>query len=115
MNTFLWHLELSALGDLDGLGRLVSRSLLHVLNLLHNIVALEDLSENDVAAIEPAGDDGGDAELRAVGVLDHPCTVSACFKCSSYIVSLTFPLLAMLRRPLRVCLSLKFSSGNLAP
>lgn len=77
MNTFLWHLELSALGDLDGLGRLVSRSLLHVLNLLHNIVALEDLSENDVAAIEPAGDDGGDEELRAVGVLDHPCTVSA--------------------------------------
>lgn len=77
MNTFLWHLELSALGDLDGLGRLVSRSLLHVLNLLHNIVALEDLSENDVAAIEPAGDDGGDEELRAVGVLDHPCAVSA--------------------------------------
>jgi hypothetical protein len=26
-----------------------------------------------------------------------------------------YPALAMLRRPLRVCLSLKFSSGNLLP
>lgn len=68
MNTFLWHLELSALGDLDSLDRLVSSTLLHVLNLLHDLVALEDLSENDVAAIEPAGDDGGDEELTPVGV-----------------------------------------------
>lgn len=65
MNTFLWNLELSALGNLDGLDRLVSWSLLDVLNLLYNIVSLKNLSEDDVAAIEPAGDDGGDEELGA--------------------------------------------------
>jgi hypothetical protein len=69
VNTFLWHLELSALGDLDSLNRLVSSSLRYVLNLLYDFVALEDLSENDVAAVEPAGDDGGNEELAAVGVL----------------------------------------------
>jgi hypothetical protein len=69
VNTFRWHLELSALGDLDSLGRLIARSLGDVLDLGDNLVALEDLAEDDVAAIEPAGDGGGDEELGAVGVL----------------------------------------------
>ena len=69
VNTFRWHLELSALGDLDSLGRLVARSLGDILDLRDDLVALEDLAEDDVAAIEPAGDGGGDEELGAVGVL----------------------------------------------
>ena len=69
MNTFRWHLELSALGDLDSLGRLVARALGDVLDLRDDLVALEDLAEDDVAAIEPAGDGSGDEELGAVGVL----------------------------------------------
>ena len=31
-------------------------------------LVISDLAEDDVLAIEPAGDDGGDEELRAVGV-----------------------------------------------
>ena len=69
MNTFLGHLELAALGYLDRLDGLVACALGHVLNLLHDFVAFEDLSENDVAAIEPAGDNGGNEELGAVAVL----------------------------------------------
>lgn len=65
MNTFLWYLELSALGDLDSLDGLVAGSLGDVLDLLDDLVALEDLAENDVATIEPASDDGGDEELGA--------------------------------------------------
>lgn len=65
MNTFRWHLELSALGDLDRLDGLVARSLGHVLNLLDDVVSFEDLAEDHVAAVEPAGDDGGDEELGA--------------------------------------------------
>lgn len=65
MNTFRWHLELSALGDLDRLDGLVARSLGHVLNLLDDVVSFEDLAEDNVAAVEPAGDDGGDEELGA--------------------------------------------------
>jgi hypothetical protein len=61
--TFLGHLELSALSNLDGLHGLVTRALRDVLNLVHDVIAFEDLAEDDVAAIEPAGDDGGDEEL----------------------------------------------------
>ena len=31
-------------------------------------ITLGDLTEDDVTAVEPAGDDGGDEELRAVAV-----------------------------------------------
>jgi hypothetical protein len=69
VNTFLWYLELSALGNLDGLDGLVAGTLGHVLNLVDDLVALKDLAEDDVAAIEPAGDDGGNEELAPIGVL----------------------------------------------
>jgi hypothetical protein len=69
VNTFRWHLELAALGYLDRLDGLVACALGHVLNLVHDLVALEDLSENDMAAIEPAGDDGGDEKLGAVAMV----------------------------------------------
>ena len=69
VNTFRWNLELSALGNLDRLDGLVAGRLGRLLDLLNDLVALEDLAEDDVAAIEPAGDDSGDEELGAVGVL----------------------------------------------
>ena len=68
MLTTLRHWNLSRFGDLDHLHRLVARALGHILDLVHNLVALEDFTEDDVAAIEPAGDDGGNEELAAVGV-----------------------------------------------
>lgn len=69
MNTFRWYLELAALGNLDSLDRLVSRSLLNILDLLHNVVTLKHLSKDDVATVEPAGDGGSDEELTAICVL----------------------------------------------
>lgn len=40
-----------------------------VLDLAHHIHARQDLAEDDVASIQPAGLLGGDEELRSVGVL----------------------------------------------
>jgi hypothetical protein len=68
-NTFFRHLQLAALCNLDRLLGLVTRLLVDVLNLVNDLVALEDLSEDDVATVEPRGDDGGDEELAAIGVL----------------------------------------------
>lgn len=39
------------------------------LNLLDKVHAVLDLTEDDVSAVKPAGNDGGDEELGAVGVL----------------------------------------------
>lgn len=54
VNTFFGDRELAALGDLDRLDGLVAAGRLGVLNLLDNLVALENLAEDDVLAIEPA-------------------------------------------------------------
>lgn len=40
-----------------------------LLNSLDNVRSLNDLAEDDVGTVEPAGDDSGDEELRTVGVL----------------------------------------------
>lgn len=59
MATFLvlfGHLQLPTLCDPDGGGRLVTRSLRNVLDLIDNIVSLEDLAENDMTTIKPAGE-----------------------------------------------------------
>ena len=69
MNTFRWYLELSALGNLDSLAWLVSSTLGHIFDLLYNLVSLKNLSKDNVAAVEPACDDGSDEELAAVRVL----------------------------------------------
>ncbi len=97
VNTFCGDLQLAALGNLDRLDGLVARRCLGVLDLLHDLVALKNLAEDDVAAVEPSvsptlagwrrgdgkdrrgegarygtsvrSDDRGDEELRAIGVL----------------------------------------------
>lgn len=54
MATFI-HQQLAALGDGDRGKRSVDALLrLSVLNLLHDVVALDNFTENDVAAIKPA-------------------------------------------------------------
>jgi len=51
VDTFFWYGKLAALCDLDGDLGLVA-SLLHVLDLRHDFVALEDFAEHDVLAIK---------------------------------------------------------------
>lgn len=53
MDTFSRDLQLAALSDLDRLGGLVAGRGLGVLDLLDNVVALEDLAEDNVTAVEP--------------------------------------------------------------
>lgn len=61
------RLEGAGGGDLDvGLGLAGRRA--EALNLLDEVLALGDLTEDNVLAVEPRGDNGGDEELRAVGV-----------------------------------------------
>jgi len=56
VNTFRGNLKLATLGDLDSFDGLVSSASLGVFNLLDNFVALEDLTEDNVSAIEPTRD-----------------------------------------------------------
>jgi hypothetical protein len=53
--------------DGDGLLWLTARAAV-AFNLGDNVHSLDDLTEDDVLAIEPAGDNSGDEELRTVGV-----------------------------------------------
>jgi hypothetical protein len=69
MDTFFWHWEFPALGDLDRLGGLVAGLLLDILDLADHIHSLQHLTEDDMAAIQPRGHDGGDEELATIGVL----------------------------------------------
>lgn len=91
MDTFRRHLQLSALGNLHDLLRLVARLSLGVLDLLYYIKALENLAKYNVLAVQPPvsllvpihiidllpgskrrflpGDNGGNEELGAIGIL----------------------------------------------
>lgn len=66
MGTFCGRLQFSAVSDLDRLLGLVSGSFGYVLDLLDNVIALEDLAEDDVTPIEPARNGGGNEELGAL-------------------------------------------------
>jgi len=91
VNTFRGDFKLARFGDDHLLDGLVAGLRLDVFNLLDNVVALEDLAEDDVATVEPPakkpgsalcsdalfpeavgsylrGDGGGDEELRAIGI-----------------------------------------------
>jgi hypothetical protein len=69
MLTAFFDRKLAAVRDLDHLDGLVAGALGQVLDLVDDFVALEDFAEDNVAAIEPASDHGGDEELGTVGVL----------------------------------------------
>lgn len=53
MNTFRRNIQLATLDNLDLVDRLVAAAGGTVLNLVDDLVALEDLTEDDVATIEP--------------------------------------------------------------
>lgn len=57
MATFGRLLQLSTLGNLDDLLRLVAGPSRSRLDLLNDIITLQDLTENNVATIKPAVDE----------------------------------------------------------
>jgi hypothetical protein len=63
-----FHLQLAGLLDGDSLGGLAGLGS-DTLDSLDDVKTLDNLSENDVLAIEPRGLDGADEELRAVAAL----------------------------------------------
>jgi len=58
----------TAVSDGNLLGKLAARRS-KLLDLLDDIEAFNNLAKDDVGTVEPAGDNGGDEELRSVGVL----------------------------------------------
>lgn len=52
--TFFRHFQLSALHNHHFLLWLIARVLWNILDLVHNVVALEDFTEDNMLAIEPA-------------------------------------------------------------
>lgn len=84
------------------------------LNGLDNVHGLlvSDLAEDDVATVEPRGDDGGDEELGAVAAEKIRRGQQAVRYVVTYVLG---PALAMDRRPGRSWVSLKFSSPNFSP
>jgi hypothetical protein len=123
MDTFGGDLKLAALGNLDSLQGLVSPSSLEVLDLVDKLVSLKNFAKDNVSAIEPTviaklvnSDIGGRYVDQRLGVAirrnTHEVT-TVVMKNWEPLVS--FPALAMESRPGLVCLSLKFSSLNLAP
>jgi len=72
-DTFVWNLELAALDDLHFLRRLVTRRLGHVLDLVDDVVAFQNLAKDDVTAVQPRRLGRRDEELAAVGVLARVC------------------------------------------
>lgn len=56
VNTFFGNRKLSAVGDLDSLDRFVAGALVDALDLLDDVVTLENLAEDDVAAIQPTAE-----------------------------------------------------------
>jgi len=61
------HLDGATLGNGDLLARLAAATAV-ALDLLDDIHPLDNLTKNNVLAVEPAGHDGGDEELGAVAV-----------------------------------------------
>ena len=77
-------------------------------------VAVGNGAEDDVLAVQPRRDDGGDEELRAVAVANGLASFSIGWggAVSPYVLG---PALAIDRRKGLECWSLKFSSANFSP
>jgi len=63
MYTFIRNLQFSTLFDGNGIGGLIALALGNVLDFLHDIKAFENFAEDNVAAIKPIGNDGGDKKI----------------------------------------------------
>ena len=81
------------------------------LDNLHGLL-VSDLAEDDVAAVEPRGDNSGDEELRTVAGNFVSLNRTIIRSGSAYVLG---PALAMDSRPGRSWVSLKFSSANFSP
>ena len=57
VDTFFRDRQLAGLGDLNRVDGLVAGPSLDLLDLLDDVIALEDLAEDDVATVEPPGKD----------------------------------------------------------
>lgn len=77
-------------------------------------VLVSDLAEDDVAAVEPRGNNGGDEELRTVAV-KWPISDMMRVRMPWRVAYVLGPALAMDSRPGRSCFSWKFSSANFSP
>lgn len=93
---------------------LVAGGGLEVLDLAHDALAVDDLSEDDVLLVEVGGRDGGDEELGAVGSY---CEISTPFELFQIRQGFHIPgpALAMLNRNGFSCSFSKFSSSNFSP
>jgi hypothetical protein len=104
------RLQLAGLLDGDGLGGLSGlRS--DALDGLDDVKALDDLSEDNVLAVQPGGLHGADEKLGAVA----ESLLALGQKWISFVTYVPGPALAMERIPGPVCLRLKFSSSNFSP
>lgn len=102
--------KLTAVGDGDlGLGGTAGRAV--GLDLLDNVHAFDDLTEDNVLAVQPRGLLSADEELGAVarGMSE---IASSNRNDNAYVLG---PALAMERIPGPVCLREKFSSLNFSP
>ena len=86
------------------------------LEILHNFqgILICNLAKDDVLAIEPGGDDGGDEELRAIAV-EWISMFPVGYPWEHVFTYVFGPALAMERSPSRTCFFLKFSSANFSP
>lgn len=100
------RMYLARVDNLDGLVGAVVRRGGVSLDLLNEVHALENLAEHDVLAVKPGSVDGGQEELRAVGVLAGVGHRESAGE-----------VLGAVKRPKqdRCTLSLKFSSAKRSP
>lgn len=96
----------------------LSTAATEVLNCLDDIETIGNLAKDDMLAIEPRCNDGGDKELGSVAI-EKWCVNRYSVEGgerkgvqSTYVLG---PALAMESRPGLVCLSAKFSSENFSP
>ena len=79
------HLDGATLGNGDLLARLAAATAV-ALDLLDDIHPLDNLTKNNVLAVEPAGHDGGDEELGAVAVGGEASACAASMTINSSVI-----------------------------
>lgn len=83
---------------------------------LNVLIAIGNLAEDNVLAVEPAGDNSSDEELGAIAFGEYISPViRPGERGKSEETHVLAPALAMERRPGLVCFTWKFSSANFSP